>query len=97
MKKTEIKFIRCPMCGSPQIQKWNNDEVKTTLNMNPLKPFTLVNHKKVKKTVKKVSKAKVAVGVATCGLSLLATGVRKKVELDSYFCTECGCQWEEEQ
>lgn len=89
------KFIKCPNCGGTHIQVLNNTNMKTTLNLNPLKPFTLYNHKEVKQTKKKISKGKIAMGIATGGTSLLATGARKKVKVDSYFCMECGCQWEQ--
>ncbi|WP_367567287.1 hypothetical protein [Lacrimispora sp.] len=38
--------IKCPSwgCGSTDVQLIGG-KTKTTLNLNPLKPFTLVNHK----------------------------------------------------
>lgn len=46
--------LKCPKCKGTHIQLWNDDvnmktHTKTTLNLNPLKPFTIFNHKKVKK------------------------------------------------
>lgn len=93
--KSNYKIIKCPNCNGAHIQILDNRTMKTTLNMNPLKPFTVYNHKEVKKTKKKVSKGKIIAGIATGGTSVLVTGARKKVEVDSYFCMDCGCQWEQ--
>jgi len=38
---------RCPRCKSTNISMSGN-RTKTTMNLNPLKPFTLVNHKPTK-------------------------------------------------
>lgn len=40
------KTIKCPRfgCGSTNVQLLGG-KTKTTLNLNPLHPFTLVNHK----------------------------------------------------
>lgn len=82
--------MKCPKCKSHNISVLSNDEnmkTQTSLNLNPLKPFTLFNHKKVKKT----SAAKVGLGIMTGGASLLFTGIKKN-NLD-VFCTNCGHRW----
>lgn len=38
------KKICCPKCKGTNVQLLGG-KTKTTLNLNPLKPFTLVNHK----------------------------------------------------
>lgn len=45
--KTKDNKIRCPKCESTNI-RIVGDKKKTTVNLNPLKPFTLVNHKTTK-------------------------------------------------
>lgn len=60
MEHTEKKYIAapsisrkntpcCPKCGSVDIFIANT-KMKTTLNLNPLKPFTLTNHKATRET-----------------------------------------------
>ena len=47
------KHTKCPACGSTRFHAFVEEQVvspakvksKTTLNMNPLKPFTVFNHK----------------------------------------------------
>lgn len=38
------KTLKCPKCKSVDIEIVN-EKTRTTLNFNPLHPFTLVNHK----------------------------------------------------
>ena len=45
--KVPDKRIKCPKCKSTNVGI-TGDRTKTTLNLNPLKPFTLVNHKVTK-------------------------------------------------
>lgn len=45
--KTKDNKLRCPKCNSTNIGIVG-DKRKTTINLNPLKPFTLVNHKTIK-------------------------------------------------
>lgn len=35
--------LKCPKCKSPNVQVVSG-KTKTTVNLNPLKPFTIVNH-----------------------------------------------------
>lgn len=60
MAHTEEKYVAapsiihkntpcCPKCGSVDIFIANT-KMKTTLNLNPLKPFTLTNHKATRET-----------------------------------------------
>lgn len=53
--------LKCPKCKSGNIQLWSNGnnlktKKSTSLNLNPLKPFTVFNHKE--KLVKKILKVK---------------------------------------
>lgn len=83
--------LTCPKCGSHNIQIISNEantKSSTSLNLNPLKPFTVFNHKKKAK----VSKGKVGLGILTGGASLLVTGVKNNKHLE-VFCTECGHRW----
>lgn len=83
--------LKCPHCGGHQIQLIANDKNtrnKTTLNLNPLEPFTLVKTEKKKK----VHKGKAALGLMTGGISLLATGIKNNKN-NEYFCTNCGHRW----
>lgn len=87
--------LKCPKCKGTHIQLWNTDmnmktKTKTTLNLNPLKPFTIFNHEKVKK--EKKSMAKIGMGIMTGGTSLLVTGTKKKAH-NEYYCTDCGNRW----
>ena len=66
------------------------EKTKTTINLNPLQPFTLFNHKTVKK--EKTSAAKVGLGIMTGGTSLLFTGTKKKKH-NEYHCMDCGHRW----
>lgn len=83
--------MTCPKCGSHNIQVISNDanmKSSTSLNLNPLKPFTVFNHKKKAK----VSKAKIGAAVLTGGASLMFTGIKNNKHLE-VFCTQCGHRW----
>lgn len=88
--------LKCPSCKSSAVQLLAVDQniksVKqtTSLNMNPLKPFTVFNHHEKKK--KKTSAGKVMLGLATGGLSLFATGT-KSDKGKEYHCASCGNVW----
>ena len=87
--------LKCPKCRGTHIQLLANDlnttsKTKTSINLNPLKPFTVFNHKTEKK--EKTSAAKVGFAIMTCGTSLLVTGTKKKVH-NEYYCTDCGNRW----
>ncbi len=87
--------LKCPKCKGTHIQLLANDlnmktETKTSLNLNPLKPLTIFNHKTEKK--EKTSAAKVGLAVMTGGASLMVTGTKKKAH-NEYLCTECGNRW----
>ena len=86
--------MKCSKCKGTNIQvlgKGSNASGKsqTSLNLNPLKPFTLVNTKEVKKK----SLGKTALSVATLGMSKPFTGGTAKTEKYDVFCTECGHRW----
>lgn len=83
--------ITCPKCGSHDIQIISNDtnmKSSTSLNLNPLKPFTIFDHKKKAK----VSKSKVGAALLTGGASLMFTGIKNNKHLE-VFCTQCGHRW----
>lgn len=88
--------LKCPSCKSSTVQLLATDQnIKSTkrttsLNMNPLKPFTVFNHKEKKK--KKTSRGKVAVGLLTGGTSLLVTGTKQN-KGNEYHCLNCGNVW----
>lgn len=87
--------LKCPSCKSPNVQlldSHTNIESKksTSLNLNPLKPFTVFNHKEKKK--KKTSGGKVALGVMTGGTSLLFTGTKQNKGSELH-CMNCGKVW----
>lgn len=42
------RSLKCPKCKSTNVEI-ASQKMKTTLNLNPLKPFTLVNHKQTGK------------------------------------------------
>lgn len=84
--------LKCPKCKSTNLEVLSNDvnyKDQTSLNLNPLKPFTVFDHKKKEK----ISKAKIAMGVATGGASLLVTGTKNKKHLEM-FCKNCGHRWQ---
>lgn len=87
--------LKCPKCKSGNIQLWsNNNNIKTkkttSLNLNPLKPFTVFNHKE--KAVKKNSKGKVVAALITGGTSLLITGTKDNKGKELH-CNNCGHLW----
>lgn len=88
--------IKCPKCKSHNISILSADAnfkkitTKTTLNLNPLKPFTLFNHKQ--KVIEKKSGMKVLAAVLTGGTSLMFTGAGDKRNLD-IMCQDCGHRW----
>lgn len=87
--------LKCPSCKSSNVQlleSHTNEKTKksTSLNLNPLKPFTVFNHKEKKK--KKVSGGKIALGMATGGASLLVTGAKQNKGRE-FHCTNCGNVW----
>lgn len=100
-KEDEIKYmkkIKCPKCHSTHVIPLEEAEVvnKTSLNLNPLHPFTLVNTKKKKKKVKtdEISLARTAAVVASGGLLAPVTGVHKKRKgAHVWFCQDCGCEF----
>lgn len=86
------KSIKCKKCKSSNIQMIANDtniktKTSTSLNLNPLKPFTIFNSTEKKK--KKTSKGKLAAGLMTGGASLLVTGVKDNKGRE-FLCTDCG-------
>lgn len=85
--------VSCPKCGGHHIQVINNSPAgtKTSLNLNPLHPFTPFN---TKRKDKRVSGAKVGAAILTGGASLLVTGVHTKVGVQ-VMCTDCGSVWEQ--
>lgn len=90
-----MAYLKCPKCNRSDIGLLSTDnnmkvKHKTSLNLNPLHPLTIVNTKTVKK--EKTSLAKVGLGMATGGMSLLVTGTKKKGH-NEYFCKDCGYRW----
>lgn len=87
--------IQCPRCGghSVQIVDGTPAGTQTSLNLNPLKPFTISNTKKKKK---RISGAKVAAAILTGGVSAVFTGFRTKVGTQ-VMCMSCGAVWEEKK
>lgn len=87
--------LKCPKCKGTHIQLFDNEvnmvsKTKTSLNLNPLKPFTVFNHKTEKKG--KLSAGKLALGAMTGGASLLVTGARTNKHHE-YYCMDCGNRW----
>ena len=58
--------------------------------MNPFHPLTVFNTKEEKK--EKKSAAKIGLGIATAGTSLIFTGTKKKAH-NEYYCRDCGNRW----
>lgn len=92
--KKQTKFC-CPKCYGTDIDLVSsNKNMKTkkttTLNLNPLKPFTIFNHNE--KQTEKKSSAKIGLGIMTGGASLLVTGTKNKNHCE-YFCRNCGHRW----
>lgn len=90
---------RCPKCKSANIELVDDDvkDVKksTSVNVNPLKPFTVFNHKEKEKKKKVRSKKKVAMAVLTGGASLLVTGGTKTTVHKKFVCKNCYHTWYE--
>ena len=88
--------LRCKKCRGSNITLLSNDsniksrKTKTSLNLNPLKPFTVFNHKTKEK--KKKSAAKLGLGLMTGGTSLLVTGTKDNRNHE-LFCNDCGNRW----
>lgn len=85
----------CPRCNGNNIDLASTDKnmkvtQKTSLNLNPLRPFTVFNTKTV--TKEKKSASKIGLGLMTGGASLLVTGVNNKNHSE-YFCRDCGNRW----
>ncbi len=87
--------LKCPKCKGHNIDLWSNTanmkvKQKTSLNLNPLHPLTIVNTKEVKK--EKKSAAKIGLAMMTGGTSLLVTGTHNKKH-NEYYCKDCGHRW----
>ena len=85
--------MRCPSCKSHVVQIMAagiNMKQQTSLNLNPLKPFTIFNHKQKKKK----SATKVGAALLTGGMSTLATGGTGKNKQFEVFCMDCGNRWQ---
>ncbi len=85
--------LKCPRCKSPNVQLiGSNANIRKTkksssLNLNPFKPLTVFNHKE--KQIKKKSTGKIAMGIATGGVSTLFTG-SKQSKGNEFHCVNCG-------
>lgn len=84
--------LSCPRCRSNNIQLVSTErnmksKTSTSININPLRPLTVFNHKEKKK--KKVSKGKLAAGILTGGTSLFFTGIKDNKK-NEYHCMNCG-------
>ena len=92
--------LRCPKCKSGNVQLWDTDtnikKVKTkkstSLNLNPLKPFTVFNHKEKTTVKKKTSKGKLLAAAMTGGTSLLVTGTKDN-KGNQLHCNNRGYLW----
>lgn len=87
--------LKCPKCRGTHIQLWRDDvntvtKHRTSVNLNPLRPFTVFNTKEFKKG--KLSPGKLALGAMTGGASLLVTGARSDKH-NEYYCMDCGNRW----
>ena len=87
--------LKCPSCKGSHITLLANDvglktEHKTSLDLNPLHPFTVAKTKTVQK--EKLSMGKLALGMMTGGASLLVTGIKQKKH-NEYLCQDCGRRW----
>ena len=95
-KETGLKQkFCCPKCKGNNIDlvstdKNMNEKHRTTVNLNPLRPFALFNTKTV--TKEKKSASKIGLGIMTGGASLLVTGVNNKKHCE-YFCKDCRNRW----
>lgn len=87
--------LKCPKCKGHNIDLWSNEanykiKRKTSVNLNPLHPLTILETKEEKK--EKTSAAKIGIGIMTGGTSLLVTGTKKKAH-NEYYCRDCGHRW----
>lgn len=88
--------LNCPKCKGTNIQLFRSDanvkseKTRTSVNLNPFKPFTLFNKKK--KTKLKKSRGKKALSRMTGGASRLVVGTKDK-RSNEYFCSDCGNRW----
>lgn len=96
-KRSTVTFggITCPRCHGANIQLLDNTKNlnefgRVGMNLNPAHPLTFFKVKKVKK--EKLSAAKLGLGLATGGTSLVLTGVKKKKH-NEYHCRDCGKRW----
>lgn len=91
-----MREIRCSKCNSANVQLIGSDKNikskknKTSINLNPLEPFTIFNHKT--KVKKKSSAGKIGLGFMTGGFSLLFTGTKNNKNSE-YHCLNCGNRW----
>lgn len=89
--------LKCKKCKSTNIQVIGTDlnvksqKTKTSLNLNPLKPLTLFNHKT--ETKKKESRLKKSLSRSTLGASRLFTDGVKDNRKNEYLCSNCGYRW----
>lgn len=88
--------LKCPSCKGTHITLLANDVntktvSKTSLNLNPLHPLTIVNTKQVKK--EKISTGKLLMAVATLGTSTVVTGGIRHKAHNEYLCQDCGKRW----
>ena len=87
--------LNCPKCRGHNIILLAKDKntkavSHTSVNLNPLRPFTLT--KTTTKQKSTISAGKVALGLATGGASLLVTGIKNNKH-NEYFCQDCGNRW----
>lgn len=85
--------VKCKKCRSTNVQITATDanmksKASTSVNVNPLKPLTVFNHKEKKK--RKMHKGKVAAAAMTGGMSVFATGGLKDNKSREYHCLNCG-------
>ncbi|RJV77463.1 hypothetical protein DW969_07785 [Eubacterium sp. AM47-9] len=80
----------CPNCGSTHIQVINNSigGKKTTVDINPLKPLTILKTKDKQKKVKREHHS-VGMAIATGGASLFLPKGKKKASTE-WYCQDCG-------
>lgn len=89
--------LKCKKCKGTNIQVIGTDlnvkseKRKTSLNLNPLEPFTLFNHKT--KAKKKKSRLKKSLSRSTLGASRLVTGGVEDNRKNEYLCSDCGYRW----
>ena len=85
--------LKCPKCKATSVQLLSNTanvksvKTKTTVNLNPFKPFTVFNH--TEKVKKKKSAGKMLLGAATGGTALFVTGTKDN-KGNQCHCLSCG-------